>query len=54
LTETKKPRRYWTELKKKLIRDEKATQLLVNIEQLKMLSPDNKRYKTSGQYKTHF
>jgi DNA-damage-inducible protein D len=48
LTETKQPRRYWTELKKKLIRDEKATQLLVNIEQLKMLSPDNKRYQTDA------
>ena len=48
LTESKQPRRYWTELKQKLLKEDNAIQLLEKIEQLKMLSPDNKRYKTDA------
>ena len=46
LTESNEPRRYWSDLKRKL-KDEGATQLYENIVQLKMPSPkDGKNYKT--------
>ena len=45
LTGTEKPRRYWSDLKRKL-KKEGATELYEKIVQLKMLSSDGKRYKT--------
>lgn len=45
LTESREPRRYWSDLKRKL-KAEGATQLYENIVQLKLLSSDGKRYKT--------
>lgn len=44
LTGTSNPRRYWSDLKRKL--DEEGSQLYDFIVQLKMLSEDGKRYKT--------
>ena len=45
LSGTDNPRRYWSDLKRKL-KKEGATQLYEKIVQLKMLSPDGKRYLT--------
>ena len=45
LTGTANPRRYWSDLKRKL-KTEGANELYVKIVQLKMLSSDGKRYKT--------
>ncbi|ATP00491.1 phage antirepressor protein [Faecalibacterium duncaniae] len=45
LTGTANPRRYWSDLKRKL-KTEGANELYEKIVQLKMLSPDGKRYKT--------
>ena len=45
LTGTANPRRYWSDLKRKL-KAEGANQLYEKIVQLKMLSSDGKRYKT--------
>ncbi|KZX16891.1 hypothetical protein MBCUT_04390 [Methanobrevibacter cuticularis] len=44
LSESKNPRRYWSDLKIKLKNE--GSQLYENIVQLKMLSPDGKYYKT--------
>ena len=45
LTGSESPRRYWSDLKRKL-KSEGATQLYENIVQLKMMSSDGKSYKT--------
>lgn len=45
LTQSKEPRRYWSDLKRKM-KAEGADQLYENIVQLKLLSSDGKRYKT--------
>ena len=45
LTRTENPRRYWSDLKRKL-KTEGANELYEKIVQLKMLSSDGKRYKT--------
>lgn len=45
LTESSEPRRYWSDLKRKM-KLEGAVQLYENIVQLKLLSSDGKRYKT--------
>ena len=45
LTGTENPRRYWSDLKRKL-KKEGAVELYEKIVQLKMLSSDGKRYKT--------
>ena len=45
LTGTANPRRYWSDLKRKL-KTEGANELYEKIVQLKMLSSDGKRYKT--------
>lgn len=45
LTETSNPRRYWSDLKRKL-KSEGASQLYENIVQLKMKSDDGKKYAT--------
>lgn len=45
LTESKRPNRYWTDLKSKMEREE-ASQLYDKIVQLKLLSSDGKKYKT--------
>ena len=45
LTGTENPRRYWSDLKRKL-KKEGAVELYERIVQLKMLSSDGKRYKT--------
>ena len=45
LTDTANPRRYWSDLKRKL-KAEGANELYEKIVQLKMLSSDGKRYKT--------
>ena len=44
LTESKIPRRYWTDLKRKLL--DEGSQLYENIVQLKLRSSDGKNYKT--------
>ena len=44
LTETDRPRKYWNDLKKKLLNE--GSQLSEKIGQLKMLSLDGKKYKT--------
>lgn len=44
LTDSQRPRKYWNDLKKKL--DEEGSQLSEKIGQLKMLSPDGKKYLT--------
>ena len=46
LTESKNPRRYWSDLKRKLKKE--GSQLYENIVQLKMKSDDNKFYKTDA------
>ena len=45
LTGTENPRRYWSDLKRKL-KKEGAVELYEKIVQLKMLSSDGKKYKT--------
>ncbi len=45
LTGTERPRKYWNDLKKKLV-DEGYFQLSEKIGQLKLLSNDGKKYKT--------
>lgn len=45
LTDSENPRRYWSDLKRKM-KAEGATQLYENIVQLKMLSTDGKHYST--------
>lgn len=45
LTESSEPRRYWSDLKRKM-KAEGADQLYENIVQLKLISSDGKRYKT--------
>ena len=45
LTGTANPRRYWSDLKRKL-KTEGANEVYEKIVQLKMLSSDGKRYKT--------
>ena len=47
LTGSENPRRYWSDLKRKL-KSEGATQLYENIVQLKMMSSDGKSYKTDA------
>lgn len=44
LTDNENPRRYWSDLKRKLIKE--GSQLYDSIVQLKMKSSDNKYYKT--------
>lgn len=44
LTETERPRKYWSDLKSKLIKE--GSQLSEKIGQLKMKSSDGKSYKT--------
>ena len=46
LTESKNPRRYWSDLKRKLKKE--GSQLYENIVQLKMKSTDDKFYKTDA------
>lgn len=46
LTESKNPRRYWSDLKRKMTDEEGAIQLYENIVQLKLESSDGKRYHT--------
>jgi len=48
ITETTQPRRYWSELKTQLAEKEGASQLVANIEQLKMPSTDGKMYLTDA------
>jgi hypothetical protein len=48
LAETSEPRRYWSDLKRKLAQDEGWTQLYERIVQLKMRSTDGKRYLTDA------
>ena len=47
LTGSENPRRYWSDLKRKL-KSEGATQLYENIVQLKMMASDGKSYKTDA------
>lgn len=46
LTESKNPRRYWSDLKTKLTDDEGFSQLYEKIVQLKLVSTDGKKYNT--------
>ncbi len=46
LTESANPRRYWSDLKRKLREEEGANQLYEKIVQLKLESSDGKKYKT--------
>ncbi len=46
LTESKNPRRYWSDLKIKLTDDEGFSQLYEKIVQLKLIAPDGKRRET--------
>lgn len=46
LTESKNPRRYWSDLKRKMKDEEGAVQLYENIVQLKLESSDGKKYNT--------
>ena len=46
LTESKNPRRYWSDLKRKMKDEEGAVQLYENIVQLKLESSDGKKYIT--------
>ncbi len=46
LTESKNPRRYWSDLKIKLANDEGFSQLYEKIVQLKLIAPDGKRRET--------
>lgn len=46
LTDSKNPRRYWSDLKRKMKDEEGAIQLYENIVQLKLESSDGKKYNT--------
>jgi DNA-damage-inducible protein D len=46
LTDSQRPRKYWDDLKKKLLEDEEFIELSAKIGQLKMESKDGKKYKT--------
>lgn len=46
LTESRNPRRYWSDLKRKMNDEEGAVQLYENIVQLKLESSDGKKYNT--------
>jgi len=46
LTGSSNPRRYWSDLKRKLAEEEGFTQLYEKIVQLKMQSSDGKKYQT--------
>lgn len=48
LTESKNPRRYWSDLKRKMKDEEGAVQLYEKIVQLKMKSSDGKMYTTDA------
>ncbi len=48
LTESKNPRRYWSDLKRKMKDEEGAVQLYEKIVQLKMKSSDGKMYNTDA------
>jgi DNA-damage-inducible protein D len=48
LTDSAAPRRYWSDLKRKLHDDEGFSQLYAIIVQLKMLAPDGKKYATDA------
>lgn len=48
LTESKNPRRYWSDLKRKIKDEEGAIQLYDNIVQLKLESSDGKKYNTDA------
>ena len=48
VSESKTPRRYWTDLKRKLVAEEGYDQLYDNIVQLKMPSSDGKSYLTDA------
>lgn len=48
LTESANPRRYWSDLKRKLIENEEFAQLYEKIVQLKMESSDGKKYQTDA------
>ncbi len=48
LTENTEPRRYWSDLKRKLIEESANGELYEEIVQLKMLSSDGKKYKTDA------
>lgn len=50
LTGSSDPNRYWPELKKKLLVDEGFSQLLDNIEQLKLESSDGEKYTTRSPF----
>ena len=46
LTQSANPRRYWSDLKRKIAEDEGYIQLYENIVQLKLLASDGKSYST--------
>ena len=48
LTDSKNPRRYWSDLKRKMKDEEGAVQLYENIVQLKLKSPDGKMRETDA------
>ena len=48
LTDSKNPRRYWSDLKRKMKYEEGAVQLYENIVQLKLKSPDGKMRETDA------
>lgn len=48
LTDSKNPRRYWSDLKRKMKDEEDAVQLYENIVQLKLKSPDGKMRETDA------
>jgi hypothetical protein len=48
LTESRNPRRYWSDLKKKILEDEGSSQLYEKIVQLKMPAPDGKMRSTDA------
>ena len=48
LTESENPRRYWSDLKRKMKNEEGAIQLYEKIVQLKMESSDGKKYNTDA------
>src|SRR5579871_3945730 len=48
LTDSSNPRRYWSDLKRKLLEEEGFFQLYDKIVQLKMLAPDNRMRETDA------
>lgn len=48
LTDSANPRRYWSDLKRKLVENEGFNQLYDKIVQLKMESSDGKKYQTDA------